>query len=230
MVTSKPNWEWTIEEEALGRKQNICKSRRTEDQVSREEKNSQGYWTYRKHSFLEGAEYVPSALNGGKFAFFGGGRGGGFTWNIKVAHRRVGGSGRSRGGALGGRIPPSPYFYTKLRPEGRKKSFLETSPTPPPPISGSGWPPPPRYLENLDSPLSGGRGRQKVRLLLYVQISTFFSYSGHWCDVVSLDLIKKRQLSLITKSRSIKTRKKKNKQRKTKSKWLPILDLVSTRY
>ena len=213
MVTSKPNWEWTIEEEALGRKQNICKSSRTEDQVSWEEKNSQGYWTYQKHSFLEGGRNMSLAHYMGESShfFWGGG-----TWNIKVAHQRVGGSGRSRGGARGGRVPPSPYFIPNWGPKGGKNLFWRPAPPPPSPISGSGWPPPPRYLENLDSPLSGGRGRQKVRLLLYVQISTFFSYSGHWCDVVSLDLIKKRQLSLITKSRSIKTRKKKNKQRKRK--------------
>ena len=113
--------------------------------------------------------------------------------------------------------PAVPLFLYQTEARRAEKIFFGDQPhPPPPPISGSGWPPPPRYLENLDSPLSGGRGRQKIRLLLYVQISTFFSYSGHWCDVVSLDLVKKRQLSLITKSRFIKTRKKKNKQRKRK--------------
>ena len=213
MVTSKPNWEWTIEEEALGRKQNICKSSRTEDQVSWEEKNSQGYWTYQKHSFLEGGRNMSLAHYMGESSHF---FGGGGYMKYQSSSSTGWGQRQIQGRGTRGPGPAVPLFYTKLRPEGRKKSFLETSPTPPSPISGSGWPPPPRYLENLDSPLSGGRGRQKVRLLLYVQISTFFSYSGHWCDVVSLDLIKKRQLSLITKSRSIKTRKKKNKQRKRK--------------
>ena len=135
MVTSKPNWEWTIEEEALGRKQNICKSRRTEDQVSREEKNSQGYFGHTGNIlFWRGGGNMSLAHYMGESSHFF--WRGGVTWNIKVAHQRVGGSGRSRGGARGGRIPPSPYFYTKLRPEGRKKSFLETSPTPPPRSQG----------------------------------------------------------------------------------------------
>ena len=33
---------------------------------------------------------------------------------------------------------PTPYFYTKLRPEGPKRYFLDCPP-PPPFISGSGW-------------------------------------------------------------------------------------------
>ena len=44
--------------------------------------------------------------------------------------------GGSRGGARGG-CPP--YFFTRVRPEGRKK-FLFLRPGPPPFISGSGWP------------------------------------------------------------------------------------------
>ena len=39
-----------------------------------------------------------------------------------------------------GLVGPPPYFLTKLRPEGRKKFFLETGSTPTPLISGSGWP------------------------------------------------------------------------------------------
>ena len=41
-----------------------------------------------------------------------------------------------------GNLPPRPrlYFWTKLRPEGPKKNFLETIPLL---ISGSGWPPSP---------------------------------------------------------------------------------------
>ena len=35
-------------------------------------------------------------------------------------------SGWSRGGAQGNRRSPPPYFLTKLRPEGRKKIFLDT--------------------------------------------------------------------------------------------------------
>ena len=54
-------------------------------------------------------------------------------------------SGGSREGA-GEPAPPPLYFWTKLRPEGPKKNFLETTPLL---ISGSGWPPPP-------SPLSEG--------------------------------------------------------------------------
>ena len=45
----------------------------------------------------------------------------------------VGDPGKGPGG-------PPPYFLTKLRPEGRKKFFLETGSPPPPFISGSGWP------------------------------------------------------------------------------------------
>ena len=43
---------------------------------------------------------------------------------------------------------PSPhlYFWTKLRPEGRKKNFLETTPLL---ISGSGWPPLPLIWRSL---------------------------------------------------------------------------------
>ena len=43
---------------------------------------------------------------------------------------------------------PSPhlYFWTKLRPEGRKKNFLETAPLL---ISGSGWPPLPLIWRSL---------------------------------------------------------------------------------
>ena len=49
----------------------------------------------------------------------------------------------SRGGARGG-ATPSPYFQSKLRPEGPKRFFLETAPllylmvrmtAPPPPLS-----------------------------------------------------------------------------------------------
>ena len=39
------------------------------------------------------------------------------------------GSGRSRGGTWGPDAPPLPYFWTKLRPEGTKKKFCETTPT-----------------------------------------------------------------------------------------------------
>ena len=38
-------------------------------------------------------------------------------------------AGGSRRGAQGARAPP--YFWTKLRPEGPKKMFLETTPPPP---------------------------------------------------------------------------------------------------
>ena len=134
MVTSKPNWEWTIEEEALGRKQNICKSSRTEDQVSWEEKNSQGYWTYQKHSFLEGGRNMSLAHYMGESSHFFWGGGG--TRNIKVAHQRVGGSGRSRGGARGGRVPPSPYFIPNWGPKGGKNLFWRPAPPPPPRSQG----------------------------------------------------------------------------------------------
>ena len=48
-----------------------------------------------------------------------------------------------------GNLPPPPphlYFWTKLRPEGRKKNFLETTPLL---ISGSGLPPLPLIWRSL---------------------------------------------------------------------------------
>ena len=50
------------------------------------------------------------------------------------------------------RLPPPPYFWTKLRPEG-PKNFFKTAP---PPLSqGLDDPPPPHPLsEGLDPPLS----------------------------------------------------------------------------
>ena len=58
-----------------------------------------------------------------------------------------------RGGA--GEAGSPRYFWTKLRPEGPKKFFFKTAPTPL--ISGSGWPPPPpppALSEGLDRSLS----------------------------------------------------------------------------
>ena len=52
----------------------------------------------------------------------------------------------SRGGSGEGPGLP-PYFVTKLRLEGPKKICCETGSPPPPLISGSGWPPRPRYLK-----------------------------------------------------------------------------------
>ena len=50
----------------------------------------------------------------------------------------------SGGSGEGPGLPP--YFLTKLRLEGPKKNCCETG-SPPPLISGSGWPPRPRYLK-----------------------------------------------------------------------------------
>ena len=35
--------------------------------------------------------------------------------------------------------PPPPYFWTRLRPKGPKKNFLETAPPPPPPPCLKVW-------------------------------------------------------------------------------------------
>ena len=48
-----------------------------------------------------------------------------------------------------GLVGPPPYFLTKLRPEGRKKFFLETGSTPPPPLS--------QGLDDRATPLSQRR-------------------------------------------------------------------------
>ena len=58
-------------------------------------------------------------------------------------------SNKIRGGSREGAGEPAPphlYFWTKLRPEGRKKNFLETTPLL---ISGSGWPPLPLIWRSL---------------------------------------------------------------------------------
>ena len=73
-------------------------------------------------------------------------------------------SGGSRRGARWTR-PPA-YFYTKLRPEGRKKIFLRPGP---PLLSGSGWPDPPPLpplYEGLVPPLKTTDYSETVKVTL----------------------------------------------------------------
>ena len=61
---------------------------------------------------------------------------------LLLSSNKITGGSREGGGEPAPPPPPSPrlYFWTKLRPEGPKKNFLETIPLL---ISGSGWPPSP---------------------------------------------------------------------------------------